>query len=587
MPNVIRFSQDDMTEISLEISRLLSIGAISKCCHERGEFISNIFARKKQNGKTRVILNLKDLNSFLAYEHFKMEHINFVTDLIAQGDYLGSLDMSDAYFAVPIHQDCWKYLKFKWDGTLYCYKVLVFGLSVAPRIFTRICKPILAMLRGSYNIRCSIYIDDMIIISKTGNDLRDDIKVARNLLTSLGFTINLEKSVLTPSRSLVHLGFKINTLALTLSITDKKAKLIDSKCREAVNKRESIKIRDVASLIGYLISVLEATKWGKLYYRNLERDKINALKYSKGNYDAYMNISKAAISDIQWWLSDEKLIPACFAYSPVDIEIFSDASNLGWGAHALGVKAGGQWDPVEKCYHINWLELKACWLACQSFLKSVKNIHANVWLDNTCAISYIRNKGGLIPQLNSLAKDFWLWCKCRNISLTAYFIPGKENNIADSKSRIFHINTEWEINDKSFSMIVEQFGMPDIDLFASRLNHKLERYVSWEPDPNSFWVDAFTLNWASFKLCYAFPPFNLIGKVLTKTRDNKAELLIVVPDWKTQYWYPLLTQLAVVNTTPLVLKKGKSAVHLPFDLDAVHPIYNRLNLLCFRVSGKR
>lgn len=587
LPREIRFNQTDKDNISAEVNRLLAIGAITKCRHEQGEFISNIFARKKQNGRTRVILNLKALNEFLAYEHFKMEHINFVTDLVNYGDYLGSLDLSDAYFAVPIHIDYWKYLKFKWNDNLYCYKVLVFGMSVAPRIFTRICKPVLARLRGEYGIRCSIYIDDMILINKAQNGLRRDIEIARALLVSLGFTINTEKSVLKPHTSLVHLGFKIDTLDLTLSIPDRKVALIENKCNVVLQNHLRIKIRDVASLIGYLISTLEATKWGKLFYRCLERDKVSALKHAKGNFDAYMSISKSATDNINWWLSSEKLIPSSFAYCPTDLEIYSDASNNGWGAHALNTEIGGQWDTSEKESHINWLELKACWLACQSFLKDRSSVHAIVWLDNACAISYIRNKGGMIPKLDSLAKDFWLWCKRRNITLTASFIPGKENVIADSKSRIFHVNTEWELNDESFAMITDRFGLPNIDLFASRLNHKLRRYVSWDPDPSSCWVDAFTLNWSSYQLCYAFPPFNLIGKVLAKTRDNNAELVIVVPDWKTQYWYPLLLQLTVANTSPLSLKKGKRALHLPFDLEAVHPIYNRLNLLCFRVSGKR
>lgn len=115
----------------LEIARLLDIGAIVACKHEDGEFISNIFTRTKSNGKTRIILNLKPLNEFLVYEHFKMEHIDFVTEIVQHEDWFASIDLSDAYFAVPIHSTHRKFLKFFWRRRLFCYTVMVFGLSVA------------------------------------------------------------------------------------------------------------------------------------------------------------------------------------------------------------------------------------------------------------------------------------------------------------------------------------------------------------------------------------------------------------------------------------------------------------------------
>ena len=47
---------------------------------------------------------------------------------------------------------------------------------------------------------------------------------------------------------------------------------------------------------------------------------------------------------------------------------------------------------------------------------------------------------------------------------------------------------------------VEKFFIKfDIDLFASRLNAKIEKYAAWKPDPNALFVDAFTANW---KNCY-------------------------------------------------------------------------------------
>ena len=103
--------------------------------------------------------------------------------------------------------------------------------------------------------------------------------------------------------------------------------------------------------------------------------------------------------------------------------------------------------------------------------------------------------------------------------ISAAFIPGKKNKTADYKSRNFKDNTEWQLKSTIFFQIVEILSRnPDIDLFASYLNRQ---YVSWQPDPYSFAVDAFSISWSEYTNVYAFPPFSLVGPVLTKLRQDK------------------------------------------------------------------
>ena len=573
-----------MDAIDSEISRLLSINAIQPCSHENGEFISNIFTRTKANGKIRIILNLKSLNKFVVYEHFKMEHLDFVCDLVRQQDWFGSIDLSDAYFAIPIAENSRKYLKFVWKGTLYNYRVLVFGLSSAPRIFTRICKPILALLRGVNHIRCSLYIDDMIVMACKKSDLCNYIDIICNLFTNLGFKINYDKSVLTPTQNIRHLGFNLNSRNLTVTLPPDKQSLLKLKCKTLLNSAQSTSIRQVASLVGLLIANCQGCKWGKLYYRDLERDKIQALKSNSGNFDKNMKISERGLDNIRWWLTSEILQPVSFEKKTFDLEMSSDASLTGWGGACDNLQTGGNWSFQEKSHHINWLELKACWLSLQCFAKR-PNIHVLAKLDNTCAMYYINNKGGSIADLDVLAQQFWLWCKEHNVSVLACYLPGTENHTADFESRMLRSNTEWSLGQSGFEMIKNTFDLPDVDLFASRLNCKVNAYVSWKPDPHSMWTDAFTINWCKFKLCYAFPPFALVGKVVSKCIADKAELLLVAPFWTTQYWFPLIMDCLVAH--PLTLPYSLEVISLPHDPGSSHPIWHKLNLCCFRLSGKR
>jgi hypothetical protein len=71
-------------------------------------------------------------------------------------------------------------------------------------------------------------------------------------------------------------------------------------------------------------------------------------------------------------------------------------------------------------------------------------------------------------------------------------IPGAENVIADQESRKVRSEIEWALDPPIIHMAVEKIGFQsDIDLFASRLNHKCEKYVSYRPDPGAYAVNAF------------------------------------------------------------------------------------------------
>ncbi|KAK2551172.1 hypothetical protein P5673_027932 [Acropora cervicornis] len=104
--------------------------------------------------------------------------------------------------------------------------------------------------------------------------------------------------------------------------------------------------------------------------------------------------------------------------------------------------------------------------------------------------------GGIRSEpLNTLAKQIWHWCMSREIWLSAQYVPGDLNAEADSASRLFSEDLEWSLHPTIFSELQSTIWSPDIDLFASRLNFKVEKYVSWHPDPGAYAVDAFSLSW--------------------------------------------------------------------------------------------
>ena len=119
-------------------------------------------------------------------------------------------------------------------------------------------------------------------------------------------------------------------------------------------------------------------------------------------------------------------------------------------------------------------------------------------------------------------------------------------------------------------------------MFASRLNHQIQPYVSWKPDPKAISNDAFTLDWSNYKI-YAFPPFCLIGKVLTKIEYEESTAILVAPLWHTQAWFSKMLELLV--NKPIILPKGANLLSLPSS-GRLHPLRDRLQLMARHLSGK-
>jgi len=131
-----------------EISKLLVKGVIERASHCDEEYISTIFLVLKKNGKYRMILNLSQLNESIEYVHFKMERLLSALRVMTPNCFMGSVDLTDVYYGVSICEDDRKYLRFIWRGTLYQYTCLPNGLSIAPRLLTKLLKPVYSYLRS-------------------------------------------------------------------------------------------------------------------------------------------------------------------------------------------------------------------------------------------------------------------------------------------------------------------------------------------------------------------------------------------------------------------------------------------------------
>ena len=133
---------------------------------------------------------------------------------------------------------------------------------------------------------------------------------------------------------------------------------------------------------------------------------------------------------LDWWLDDGNVLRGQPLHSLSHaLQLLSDISNEGWGAHLGDSTARGMWSDTESRLHINFLELKAVFLALKSFELLCGDQIVLVATGNTTVVSYINKEGGL--KSGSLCALLWRllsWYHPRRIVLRARHIPGSVHN---------------------------------------------------------------------------------------------------------------------------------------------------------------
>lgn len=555
-------------------------GAIQRCDFLKDQWVLPYFLVQKPDGTYRFILNLKQLNKFVYKQHFKLENLNTAVELIFPNYYLASVDLKDAYFLIPVHVDSRKYLRFIFNGQLYDSVCLPFGLFTAPYIFTKVMKVVVKQLR-SWGFSSVIYLDDILCIEDSLEKCERNVNQTIKLLEYLGFKVNYKKSSLKPNQLCKFLGVSIDTREYAIKLPEEKKEKIIHLVDRFIELKHCT-IQEFARLIGKLVSCCIAIEFGWLYTKQLEKEKIFQLIFNDYNYNRKMSIPNRVKEDLIWWKNNIKNRIHLIKSGYFEMTIFTDASTTGWGASNGLTQIYGFWSLTESKFHIEFLQLLTIKIALKELASDLRNVQILIKTDNTTALSYVNKMGGIrFEKFSKLSKKIWQWAEARGIILIASYIPSKNNIIADRLSRMKNIDTEWQLNDYHYELIFANFGTPSIDLFATAQNSKCKRFISWGPEKGATYVEAFTVNWSSFYF-YAFPPFSLILKVLSKMKCDKAYGIIIIPFWKNQPWFPLFESLTVGKT--MVFEPNPFLLISPCR-SQTHPRSDHLRMIACRVSG--
>ncbi len=242
-----------------EIAVLLAKDAIEPVppAEMRQGFYSTYFIVPKKRGGLRPILDLRVLNRALHKLPFKMRTRRRIIKCIQPQDWFAAIDLKDAYFHVSILLQHRPFLRFAFEGWAWQYRVLPFGLSLSPRVFTKVVEGALTPLR-ELSVRILNYLDDWLILAQSREQLGNPRDLVLRHLSQLGLRVNWEKSKLSPVQRISFLGVELDTVSMTARLTEERAQAVLN-CLSSFRGRNVVPLKQFQRLLGHMASAAAVT----------------------------------------------------------------------------------------------------------------------------------------------------------------------------------------------------------------------------------------------------------------------------------------------------------------------------------------
>ena len=336
-----------------ELEAMLVKEVIEPC--RRPKFGAKLFPVPKPDGSIRMIIDLSELNRYIVVRTFRFPSIKDLRKELHQGYFMAKLDLKDAYWHVPIARKFRSFLAFKWRKRFWRFKVMPFGLSVAPVAFQALMNfPRKQLLSRGVNLLA--YLDDLVIWAPSLDLCSQAVRLTVGLLDRLGFLINWKKSQLDPTREMVWLGVRWNSQRVVMSLPEEAAvRLAGAVGRFRASQRSTRRMLE--SLLGSMAFVGQWLPEARLH-KNL------CLPYlANFPLDRKIRVCPPGdlLNELVWWQRPGNATQEVALHPPEPVVWFwADASDVGWGAHlADGRWAAGKWSGIDQDLHINRKEIRA------------------------------------------------------------------------------------------------------------------------------------------------------------------------------------------------------------------------------------
>lgn len=345
---------------------------------------------------------------------------------------------------MPVRREDWHLLGIHWQGKWHVDKCLPFGLRSSPALLNQLALAIERILKHNYHIIHLIhYLDDFFTAGPHDSPTcKHNMELMNGLCTRINAPTKPEKEE-GPSTSLTFLGILLDSVNMRASITQER-KLDILSAIQSMQGRRTVTKRELLSIIGKLAFATKVVPPGRIFLRRLID-----LSTTVTPLHHHITLNADARADLTWWLHFLPSWPGTSLFlqshwSPApDMEFYTDASDMGYGAYWNGQWFNNHWTLSQATMTIAWREMHAILVACSTWGKSWVRKRILFHCDNAAVVAIWRKGSCKCPHLMSLVRHLFLMAAVGNYHVGIAHIPGVDNCIADHLSRFsmqaFHL----------------------------------------------------------------------------------------------------------------------------------------------------
>ena len=401
----------------------------------------------KKSGKLRLIHHLSaprgtSINDGIPKELYSLHYItvDHAIDIIlrlGKGCLLAKLDIRNAFRLCPVRPEDHHLLGIHWRNQYYYDLVLPFGLRSAPYIFNQVAEALQWICREHFSVQDLIHLlDDYLTAGPPASTIcQHRLSIVLDVCKYLGVPIAPEKLVY-PTTSLTFLGIELDTVRWEARLPDDKLAELRS-LLHLFTTRHSCTKRDLLSLLGKLNFAASVVVSARTFMRRLWDCAASAHELYH-----HVKLSGPCKADLQWWkyLLSNWNGRSFFLHprlsSAASLHLYTDAAgSVGYGAYLNGSWFCDTWTEAQQNLCIQYMELYPIALACSTWGPEWSSKRIEFHSDNQAVVASLRSGTCRCANVMGLLRALFIVCAINNFTITASYIPGKTNRIADCLSR--------------------------------------------------------------------------------------------------------------------------------------------------------
>ncbi|KAA6381430.1 MAG: putative reverse transcriptase [Streblomastix strix] len=480
---------------------------------------------KKEDHKWRKIMHYSILNKELKGEHFLMEDVTTLRELIKEKDWAIKIDLQSAFHHIPVNENLKRYLGFQFQERFYQYRAMCFGIKHAP-----------------FNLLQNITSDHSINQGQTSFAMRRLLRRPN---------ISQQESSRTKSISFLNC-----TNSPTIRFQDISREIKFNPNTEIRIPRLGIQhqFKHVKNDIGQKIENDIDNKQMDKHHIEAEIGQNKMVSHCDRQVELSQttNIEGRSTYETVEQMQVQNLNTKRLEFKDQNAILRTDASKDQWGGTLTILKTGttemlnGPWNSNWKLNSSNQREIAAILLGVRRIKENYSNLNLQalrIESDNAAAV-YNINRGAAAIALTKMIDHVLEEIEELQMQISARHISGKQNQIANHLFQLAEAG-DYSIKDEYLQEALFQMRIkPTIDVFANRCNRKMRRFCSLKEDCWSVKYDGLTIPWAS-ELAYLYPPIALIQRCLNKIMEEKTRVVMLTPFWPAQPWWPDLKRMTI------------------------------------------